>query len=400
MSQNNSLTTRKKILRYTLPLIVFIIAIFIAIGIMKSKPSSVKRANPLTGTLAIEAMQVTPTSYTIKINANGVISPRSQASIASQVSGNVVSVSSSFINGGFFSAGDTLLAIDDRDYKIAVRIAQATLVESQLKLSEEQAKSKQALADWQRLKRQGTPNDLVLRKPQLASAKATLSSAQAQLEQAKLNLSRTKIIAPYDGRVLNKQVDQGQFVSIGSALADIYAIDYVEVRLPLNSQQQRFINLPEFFKNTDTMMYPDVEITATFGNDLYQWPSKLIRTEGALDAKSRQLYTVAQIKDPYSQTHSDKPSLKIGQFVSAQISGISLDNVFVIPSNYVYEGNQVIIYEDEKVYRRDVQIIWRNETSAIIQAGLNGGESIVTTPLNSVISGTNAKLVNSVEEAN
>ena len=180
---------------------------------------------------------------------------------------------------------------------------------------------------------------------------------------------------------------------MGTALATIYAIDYVEIRLPLNSQQQSFIQLPEQFKQTTIDNYPATKVTAKFGLQKYQWHGKITRAEGALDTKSRQLYVVAQIEDPYSSANSDKPALKIGQFVDAEITGITLANAFIIDTRYVYEGDQVITFNKGVLTRKNVNVIWRNAEHTIVDSGLLIDDQIVTTPLNSVVSGTKAKVI-------
>ena len=222
MSTNKPLTKFETLFRYVLPLLVLLITVFIIRVIMSTSPTTEKRKQAADEPLTVEVLILEQSDFPVTIKTNGIIQPRSQASIASQVSGTITQVSPAFTSGGFFNAGDTLLSVDDRDYIIAVKIASAALIEVKLALTEEQAKSKQAQRDWQRLGREGKANELVLRKPQLASAHASLASAQAQLEQAQLNLQRTQILAPYAGRVLTKNVDIGQFVTIGSALADIY----------------------------------------------------------------------------------------------------------------------------------------------------------------------------------
>lgn len=399
MSTNKPLTKFETLFRYVLPLLVLLITVFIIRVIMSTSPTTEKRKQAADEPLTVEVLILEQSDFPVTIKTNGIIQPRSQASIASQVSGTITQVSPAFTSGGFFNAGDTLLSVDDRDYIIAVKIASAALIEVKLALTEEQAKSNQAQRDWQRLGREGKANELVLRKPQLASAHASLASAQAQLEQAQLNLQRTQILAPYAGRVLTKNVDIGQFVTIGSALADIYATDQVEIRLPLNSQQQHYVQLPEPFKQHSRAYYPPVNIIAQFGNQRYSWSGKLTRTEGALDAKSRQLYTVATIENPYGRDNSNKPSLKIGQFVSAEIAGKTLNNIFVLPTASVYEGDRVIIFKDGLLYRKNINVIWRDSRNTIVDVGVHAGELLVTTPLSAVVSGSKAQLNTTLSNA-
>jgi multidrug efflux system membrane fusion protein len=48
---------------------------------------------------------------------------------------------------------------------------------------------------------------LVLREPQLESAKANVEAAQAAVNQAQLNLQRTTITAPFDAHVISRNTN-------------------------------------------------------------------------------------------------------------------------------------------------------------------------------------------------
>ena len=78
------------------------------------------------------------------------------------------------------------------------------------------------------------------------------TESRERLRQAEANLQRTRIVAPYAGRVLEKKVDVGQYVSPGTVAATVYAVDYAEIRLPLTDKQQGFVDLPEAFADGDT----------------------------------------------------------------------------------------------------------------------------------------------------
>ena len=86
----------------------------------------------------------------------------------------------------------------------------------------------------------GRPNAeapiLALRQPYLAEAEANILQAKAEVKQAELKLQRATIRAPYAGMVSIKSVDVGQYVTTGSRLGETFAIDFVEVRLPLTER--------------------------------------------------------------------------------------------------------------------------------------------------------------------
>ena len=90
----------------------------------------------------------------------------------------------------------------------------------------------------------------MLRKPQLQAAQARVISAESALTKAKLDLERTAVTAPFSGRVLQQLVDIGQVVGVGAQLAEVYATDYVEVRLPVRNADLAFVDLPEQFNTT------------------------------------------------------------------------------------------------------------------------------------------------------
>ena len=84
--------------------------------------------------------------------------------------------------------------------------------------------------------------------------------------------------------------------------------------------------------------------------------------------------------------------LKIGEYVTAKLTGKTLSSVLVIPNNTIYQGSYVYVIEGDVLQRRDIEIAWQNERDAIIEAGLADGESLVTTPLGQVTSGVRVRV--------
>jgi RND family efflux transporter MFP subunit len=255
-------------------------------------------------------------------------------------------------------------------------------------LLEEKARVAQAQADWQRLGNGKKASALVLRKPQLEAAKAQVLSAQAKLDKAELSLERTQVIAPYAGRILKKQVDLGQVVSSNSQLATIFAIDYVEIRLPIKNKDLALINLPEEYRDIGEQgSKNDVVLTSDLMGE-QSWKGKIIRTESAIDEQSQQLYVVAQINRPYDAKTSLGSPIKIGQYVTAKIEGKTLSNSLVIPSSAIYQGSYVYTVENGLLIRKEIILGWNNGKQAIIESGLVVGSELVLTSLGQVSSGT------------
>jgi len=319
-----------------------------------SRPSAKTSTKPEEATLQVSLTTVESGSLQPTVTSFGRIEPKVNSKVIAQVNGKVDFVADYFRDGGFFQAGDLLLRIEKKDYEIEVVSAEANLAEAQTRLEQEKAQSEQARADWKRLGRSGNPSPLTLRIPQLQAAETSVKAASAQLDKARLNLKRTEIRAPFDGRVLSTKVDLGQAVSMNSELGDIYAIDAIEVRLPLKNKELALLDLPEHRRiehpNSDKIQ---AMIHSSLGAD-ESWPAQLIRTSGSIDESSRQLYVIAQINDPFGAEYQERFPLKIGQYVTATIPAKRMENVITIPNQAIIQGTYVYVYENQRVYRRDV----------------------------------------------
>ncbi len=382
----------KKIL---LPIVIITITIALMLVIFKNPPKSHRGKVSKAPQMTVATATVNPQTYQVIVQSFGTVKPRTQSILFSQVSGQINKVSKQFRAGGFFEQGDILIQLDDRDHRAEVKIAQASLMSARQNLQEEDARVQQAKADWKRLGNGKAPNALVLRQPQFEAAKAQVLSAEASLDKAKLSLERTKIVAPYAGRILKKNVDIGQVISNNTQLADIFAVDYVEIRLPIKNKDLPLMKLPEEYRNPDEKsaldnnnnMISNVIISSDLMGEQI-WQGKIIRTESAIDEISQQLYVVAQIIRPYDGEYDQGAQIKMGQYVTAKITGREVENALVIPSSAIYQSSYVYTVADGLLMRKEIKLGWQNGTEAIVINGLNPNDELVLTSLGQVSSGT------------
>lgn len=395
------------------PLAIIVVLALVAWIILKN-PSQAKMHNNFTPPqMSVEVSTVELTDYTVKLTSYGLVRPRTESSLVAQVSGVVTEVSDRFQEGAFFETGDLILKIEGRDYKSAVVIAKADYAQAKYQLSEEEARGIQAQTNWRRMDHATTSanrstsaaSDLVLRKPQMLAAQAKVASAKARLDKAKLDLTRTEIKAPYAGRVLKKNVDRGQYISANTKIGDIYAVDYLEVRMPLSSRQREFVFIPEQYRYQKsvtadkTKKVTEVILKTSVGRKVYSWAARLTRAEGALDAVSRQLNVIAQVENPYTQRADGAPPLKIGQFVEATIIGDTLSGVFVLPRGAIKEDKYVAIVETKgdqaTLVRKNIEFIWSDDDNVIVAlatGSLQVGDQLIISPLGDAVDGTLVKV--------
>lgn len=371
-----------------LPVIILGALLSLAIVIKLNPPEAAQQRNVSGPQLSVETLEVVPRDYPVVLQSYGVVQPRTRSMLVAQVEGQIVNLNPNLRDGGFFERGDVLVTIDSRDYAADVNIAEAALADSRQVLAEAEARSNQAREDWDRLGNEGEIPDLVLRVPQLEAARARVLSAESSLRKVRLDLERTAIRAPFAGRVLKKFVDLGQVVSRNAQLAEIYATDIIEIRLPIRNRDLPFIDLPEVYRNSDEPRNTGgrVEIRSELAG-LSTWEGELVRTEGAIDETARQLHVIAQIIDPFASPENGQTPLKIGQYITAELEGNIVPEALVIPNNSIYQGTYVYVVENGILVRRDIEILWQNEDEAIVSTGLAAGDQLVTTALGQVTSG-------------
>ncbi len=379
--------------RKHLPLYLLAFFVFVALLLVLFKPGANKHSMPPAPAISVETITVIPKQYRVLIDSFGRIEPRTQGQVVAQVSGQIIEISPNFRDGGFFKEGEVLVKIDPRDYEIQVDIAEAELANAKVTYAEEQVLADQAVEDRKILRNKGAASDFALHIPQLAAAKSQINAANAKLKQAKLDVERTQIRAPYSGRVLSKSADIGDVISANTSLGKIYATDLVEVRLPIKNSELPFINIPEHFTGSGdgAKEPPKARIINSLGETPQTWTAVLVRTAGAIDEQSQQLYITAQINAPYTQHNKDRRPLKIGQYVTAVIEGKTVKDAIVIPNAAIYQGSYVYLYKDGLLERREIEIAWQNSKEALIKQGMAAGDQLVLTPLGRVSSGTPVK---------
>lgn len=362
-----------------LPIVIIAISTAAAVWMFMQKdpPQTIDKRPP---SMLVDVMRAYAANEKITVKAQGSVTPRTQTTLVSEVSGLITEVSPAFVAGGFFSKGDVLVRIDDRNYRAEVKRAQAAVRAAETNVTRETGLADYAREDWERaqsiLQSSKAATDLAMRKPQQAEALASLEFARADLEKREGDLDRTVIRAPYDGLVREKRADIGQFVNSGSPLAVTFSIGVAEIRLPLPDSQLPYLNLDEH--ELVQGRGPKVELSASIGGQLNSWQGRIIRTEGIFDERSRVLYLVAQIEDPYNRySQRWQHSLRMGTFVAAAIEGEQLDNVIRLPRTALRRNNTIWTVSDKDTLRPvTVEIAHADEQSILIRSGLTSGQLI------------------------
>ncbi|MDQ2044117.1 efflux RND transporter periplasmic adaptor subunit [Pseudoalteromonas sp. 20-92] len=354
-------------LRWVFPFVALALGIvgFMAINAI-AKESEKKEVIDARPTVQVEP--VAANDHQVIINSYGEVRPLENTQLSAQVSGEVLSWHPNFVAGGVVARGETLFTIEKDNYEAAVLVAEAELARAQAGLIEEQAQAQVAEDEAKRFPSKAR-TDLFLRKPQVLSAKASVKSAQAALKRAQRDLDNCDVTAPYDALVISRNIGVGQFVTMGSQVAELNNIETAEVIIPIAGFDSVF--LPERIKG----------ITATIiqkGLNSFTREGVIDRDLGIVDNATRMSSLVVRIEDPYGLKNI-QPAIKFGSYVQVNFAGAMLNNIYRLPQELVNNKTVWIVNEEQQLEPRKVTVIREEGEYFYISDGLQANDKLVIT---------------------
>nr|AFI78671.1 RND family efflux transporter MFP subunit [uncultured bacterium ws085G8] len=382
----------KKFLKIISPILVLVVSIGIvqALGAAKPEPEKKEEAQRL---ISLYVDEVKSDTVTISVQTQGEVRPKTEIDLIPQVSGRIVGISESFAEGAEFGPGETLIKIDDTNYKLAVVRAQARVAEAEVAVQRELANAKIKKEHWLDKRNAGEPTPYALNKPQVMEAEAKLLAAESDLKEARLNVARTEINVPFLGRVRAKSVGIGQYVTAGQSLGRVFSTDTVEIRLPLTDSQLAELNLPMGFM-ADAFNAPVVQFSAQVGNTEHTWGGRIVRTHASVDQQTRLIYAVAEVEDPYGQGADSGIPLAVGMFVHADIAGVNSQSAMVLPRLALRNANKVYVINDQnRLEIRTVEVLSTSEETVLVSNGLAVGDKVVTSTIPAAVDGMEVRAI-------
>lgn len=366
--------------------------LLILVGTLKSQP--VPNFTPVVQNTkkAVTTVEASPSTHTINVISQGTVEARREIELVAEVSGRIVAVDPQFVSGGFFNREQVLIRIDDRDYQVALLNARARVAEAEQNLAIVKGQARQARHEWRDLDN-AEANDLFLRRPQLAAAKAQLLAAKGDLAQAEYRLERTRITVPFDGRIRKILVDLGQYVNAGTQVAVVYDTSVAQIRLPLSDRDLTLLELPFTDPTDGVTAQPKVQVFSAIGGNPYTWTGRVVRTEASVDTRTRLYYAIAEIENPFTSEpapvgSSPQIPMLVGMFVKAAIQGRPIDNVIRLPRAAVFKRDQVYVLDNhERIIKESVKVLYSNQESIWVQADLAAHTQVVAANQTFVSSG-------------
>ncbi|UCE51606.1 MAG: efflux RND transporter periplasmic adaptor subunit [Desulfobacterales bacterium] len=392
--------TKRRIIHIVVTMIIVGLGALGFLVLTASKPQ-LKRTKPPAPKPTVRVMKVKTGPQAVIIKGEGTVRPLREIQLVPQVSGKIIYISPSLVDGGAFKKGDILLRINPVDYQLAVTLAQARVIDSvsKLKIAEEEAAAAQE--EWRLFYQDKETKDidpppLVAKEPQLAAARAKLAADRADLQKAKLNLARTEIKTPFNGRVGAENVDIGQYVSPTQNLATLFSTEAAQIIVPFEDESLYWFHVPGFTPGDGPGAA--VKVRTRFAGRESEWKGRVVRAQGKLDERTRMVDVVILVEKPYAT----RPPLAAGLFVTVEIQGRTIESAAVIPRSALRENDTVwVVDESGKLSFRKIEVARLTTASAILKGGLYSGEMVVTSALKAVTDGMRVRIakINEVNDS-
>ena len=184
---------------------------------------------------AVQELQKTTANLTTAYPAT--IKGKQDVEIRPQVSGFITKLCVD--EGATVRKGQVLFIVDPTQYEAAVRTAKAAVATAEAAVSTQQMtydnkkelNKKQIISDY----------DLAMAENSLAQTKAQLAQAKAQEVSARNNLSYTVVVAPCDGKLGRRSLEEGQFIAAGQTIT--YILPNTQKWIVANYKETQIENL-------------------------------------------------------------------------------------------------------------------------------------------------------------
>lgn len=344
------------------------------------RSQAAKKTAMLVQVISAEAGDFQP-----RIEALGEVQAAREVSLGARVSGEVVTRSPAFTEGGVVQEGEVLVRIDPLDYEKVLAQRKSEYLQAQAEIDIEAGRQNVAQLDLELLEDTLEVEDkaLVLREPQLKSAKAELELAAVAVELARLDLQRTEVRAPFTAQVMSREVDLGAQLSTGTRVGRLVGLDEYWVVATVPQSALRWMR----FEPGEGALQAEVRDTVAWGEGVMRM-GQVERLLGELDDDTRLARVVVVVKDPLGREGGErKPGLILGSLVDVVVLGETIPEVVRLPREYLRKGDTVWVNDEGKLAIREVEVTFSDKSFAYLSEGLESGEQVITTSLASVTEG-------------
>ncbi len=410
---------RRRILLILPPIVLGILILLLMAG--GRKPPV--QAETTTPAKPVRTLQVQQVDLVPVAEGYGSVKPAQLWTGVAEVSGRIVELHPRLRDGEILPAGTLLLRIDPVDYELNLAQAEAELAEldveqsnAEASLNIEQRNLKIAQREFERiskLAKKGTASQ-----SNLDDAERTLLNSrnavqnirnnlallptkrrvlEAKRTQAERDLQNTRILAPFNLRVANMQIETDQFVSKGQSLLEGDSVDRVEVlaQFPLAALRRLFIGRDDIHldsgsvgENLRQLVELDPLVRLDLGTTRAEWQGEFVRFSDNVDPQTRTMGVVVAVDEPFEKVvPGTRPPLSKGMFVQVLLRGREQPGRLVVPRAAVRDGQLYRVDAEQRLQRQPVELLFSQGSISVVAEGLQAGDEIVVSDLVPAVDG-------------
>ena len=275
-----------------------------------------------------------------------------------------------------------LAEIDPRTYQAQYDVAIARKAQDEATLAN-------ARLDFDRYSRlaasnSGSKQQADTQKALVAQLEAQVQGDTATIDNARTMLSYTKIVAPIDGRIGLRLVDEGNYVQAGESTGIVTITQIRPIAVLFNLPQQQFSQVNKAFAKGALQ----VDAVGTDGRTAVDRGTLQV-IDNQMDQTTGTIRMKAEFPNPDLQ-------LWPGQFVNIRVLVETLRLVVTVPTAAVQRGpNGTFVYvidAESKVAVRPITIAMQDDARAVISDGVKAQEQVVTTGFTRLSNGTRVRV--------
>jgi len=321
-------TEKKSKRRIKIPVFIIVLALSICAivmiaGISKEEVTNIESSE--TAKRSVSVLELVPDNYAATLHVMGEVVPEWQTAINSQVNALITSISPKFRVGEIVNKGEVLITCENIQYLALVAEAKTRLSTAKINLLSTQKEAEDALDNWNRSGIEGEPSSsLVLYKPQLEAAQNEFKAAETALQNAELELSYTKVMAPFNGIIVERHVNLGEAIGVGTPVLKLFSTDKAIISVHISNHQYGL--LPHDLTSIKARLIDD--------ETKISWNAKVVREGNRIDKDSRLRPLFLEVDNPLQQQNT----LLAGQFLNVELVGKEMENILKAPESVLTEG--------------------------------------------------------------
>ena len=308
-----------------------------------SRPDADAAPPPAEKIAVVRTLELQPERVEEVANLPADLLPVRRAVLAAEVPGVVETLR--FESGQGVARGQLLLAVDTR------ALAQA--------VAEAQALARQAEAQFSRAENLFARRSIT--KQQMLDATTNRDVARARLASAELDLDKSRLRAPWAGRIAARRVEVGDYVVPGQAVAELVDISRLKVRAPARAADAPYLAVGA----------PVTIRVDAFAGESFE--GRVARLDAELDPQSRTLALEVEIANPGERLRPGLPA-------RLELRKRTLERAFAVPLAALVdfeEGKAVYVVREGRAERRQVRLGPLVGDRIVVEDGLLPGDRLV-----------------------